>query len=394
MCLVVILSISSGSPQLFRADADDAKLGKTPEKAASREGKSLNLDPVSSDTKPIAAVETRETESVVVAREGKAITNEVVSTNTNVAVITPQITQAVSTPAFTAFSSNNLVNAPVAQAPVVQASTALLPQAPTYHTPTIHAAPAYRAPAVHTAPASRASVVHAAPAYRAPVIHAAPAFRAPVVHAAPAYHAPVFHAAPAYSAPVVNAAPAYRSPVVHAAPAYHTQVVHAAPAYHASVLHAPVVHASPTYHAPPAYHAPVVYAAPAYHAQVVHAAPSYHTPIVHAAQAYHAPVTKSYVEPTYPNEPSPYTYTYAVADDYSNAAFNAGETGDGAGNAAGSYSVALPDGRTQHVNYKADGYEGYVADVTYEGTAAYPIPATPVVQNAPAYHPQPVAYAG
>merc|ERR1711874_472590 len=54
----------------------------------------------------------------------------------------------------------------------------------------------------------------------------------------------------------------------------------------------------------------------------------------------------------------------------------------------GSYSVALPDGRTQHVAYKADGYAGYVADVTYDGTAVYP--------DAPApYHAAPVpAYAG
>merc|ERR1711887_526864 len=90
---------------------------------------------------------------------------------------------------------------------------------------------------------------------------------------------------------------------------------------------------------------------PAYHAPVVHAAPAYHPPVVHAAPAYHAPA--------YPDEPSPYTYSYAVSDDYSNANFNAAETGDGAGNAEGSYSVALPDGRTQHVAYKADGYAGY-----------------------------------
>merc|ERR1712123_291280 len=114
---------------------------------------------------------------------------------------------------------------------------------------------------------------------------------------------------------------------------------------------------------------------PAYHAPIVHAAPAYHAPIVHAA-------------PAYPDEPSPYTYTYAVADDYSNANFNAAETGDGNGNAVGSYSVALPDGRTQHVNYKADGYAGYVADVTYDGAAVYPPAPAP-------YHAAPVpAYAG
>merc|ERR1712071_642007 len=94
-------------------------------------------------------------------------------------------------------------------------------------------------------------------------------------------------------------------------------------------------------HAVHAVHAPVFHVAPAYHAPVVHAAP-----LVHAA-----PVA-------YRDEPSPYTYTYGVDDDYSKATFNAAETGDGAGNAEGSYTVALPDGRIQHVNYKADGYGG------------------------------------
>merc|ERR1711862_1016182 len=119
--------------------------------------------------------------------------------------------------------------------------------------------------------------------------------------------------------------------------------------------------------------APLVHAAPVVHG--VHAAPVVHdAPLVHAA-----PVA-------YPDEPSPYTYTYGVADDYSKATFKAAETGDGAGNAEGSYSVALPDGRIQHVNYKADGYEGYVADVTYEGTAVYPeAPVVKAVAAAPAY---------
>merc|ERR1719350_349819 len=118
------------------------------------------------------------------------------------------------------------------------------------------------------------------------------------------------------------------------------------------------------------------------HGPAYHAAPAYHAPVVHAAPAYHA-------EPAYPDEPSPYTYTYAVADDYSNSNFNAAETGDGNGNAEGSYSVALPDGRTQHVNYKADGYAGYVADVTYDGAAVYP--DAPAPYHAPAPVP---AYAG
>merc|ERR1711887_226766 len=138
-------------------------------------------------------------------------------------------------------------------------------------------------------------------------------------------------------------------------------------------------------------HAAVVpVATHAVHAPLVHRAPLVHaTPVVHAAPAYHAPVVKGYAEPAYPDEPSPYTYTYGVADDYSKATFDAAETGDGNGNAEGSYSVALPDGRIQHVNYKADGYEGYVADVTYEGTAVYP--EAPVVHKAVAPVP---AYAG
>ena len=123
-------------------------------------------------------------------------------------------------------------------------------------------------------------------------------------------------------------------------------------------------------------HGPVYHAAP-----VVHAAPAYRAPVVHAAPAYHAPVVHA-VAAAYPDVPSPYTYTYAVSDDYSNANFNAAETGDGNGNAEGSYSVALPDGRLQHVNYKADGYAGYVADVTYEGAAVYP-PAPAPYKAAP-----------
>merc|ERR1739844_736271 len=108
-------------------------------------------------------------------------------------------------------------------------------------------------------------------------------------------------------------------------------------------------------------HGPAYHAAPVYHAPVVHAAPAYHAPVV-AAPAYHAE----------PDVVSPYTYTYAVADDYSKANFQASESSDGAGNAEGSYSVALPDGRIQHVNYHANDYDGYVADVTYEGAPQYP----------------------
>merc|ERR1712176_11388 len=97
----------------------------------------------------------------------------------------------------------------------------------------------------------------------------------------------------------------------------------------------------------------------------------------------------AYKAEVYPDEVLPYTYTYAVADDYSKSNFNAEETSDGAGNAQGSYSVALPDGRIQRVTYTANGYDGYVADVTYEGTAQYP----EAVHAAPAYAPAPVYHA-
>merc|ERR1712209_220326 len=91
-------------------------------------------------------------------------------------------------------------------------------------------------------------------------------------------------------------------------------VAHAAPVL-AHAVHAPVHHAV---HAPVVAHpvAHAVHAAPVV-AHAVHAAP-----VVHAAPAYHAPVHHAPVE-TYPDEVSPYTYTYAVADDYSKSNFNA-----------------------------------------------------------------------
>merc|ERR1711863_26606 len=118
-------------------------------------------------------------------------------------------------------------------------------------------------------------------------------------------------------------------------------------------------------------------------------APAYGpAPVAYApAPAYHAE--------TYPDEISPYTYTYAVADDYSKANFNAEEASDGASNVQGSYSVALPDGRIQHVKYSSNGYDGYVADVTYEGTAVYPEakPYAPAPYAKPAYAPAPAYHA-
>jgi len=102
---------------------------------------------------------------------------------------------------------------------------------------------------------------------------------------------------------------------------------------------------------------------------------------VHAAPAYAAPVAVVHKKEL----PEPYTYTYGVADDYSKANFNAAETSDANGVVSGSYSVSLPDGRIQHVKYTADHVNGYVAEVTYEGTPVYP-EAKPYVAPKPAYH--------
>merc|ERR1712181_169607 len=88
-------------------------------------------------------------------------------------------------------------------------------------------------------------------------------------------------------------------------------------------------------------------------------------------------------------EPSPYTYTYAVADDYSKANFQQSEANDGTGAVTGSYSVNLPDGRIQTVTYNANDLTGNVAEVTYSGEAVYPpapaggyVAAAPVVAHA------------
>merc|ERR1712072_35782 len=142
-----------------------------------------------------------------------------------------------------------------------------------------------------------------------------------------------------------------------------------------------VAHAAPLVHAAPVVHhaAPIVHAAPVLH----------HAPVVAHAIAH--PVAHAVAE-VYPDEISPYTYNYAVADDYSNSNFNAGESSDGAGNAEGSYSVALPDSRIQHVNYHSDPVNGYVAEVTYDGTAAFP-PAAPVAVAHPVVHAAPIVHA-
>jgi hypothetical protein len=75
-----------------------------------------------------------------------------------------------------------------------------------------------------------------------------------------------------------------------------------------------------------------------------------------------------------------YRYLYTVADSLSGASFNVGEERDGA-LTSGAYSVALPDGRIQTVNYRVTPESGYVADVTYTGEAHYPVEAPAPVKK-------------
>ncbi|QQP34923.1 Putative LOC100870303 [Caligus rogercresseyi] len=98
-----------------------------------------------------------------------------------------------------------------------------------------------------------------------------------------------------------------------------------------------------------------------------------------------APIPAYKPAPKYEEAPQPYAFQYGVADDYSGAKFSAEENADGK-ITSGSYQVALPDGRIQTVTYTVDAYNGFVADVAYEGTPVYPKYEP---KPAPAYKPAP-----
>merc|ERR1719309_1529590 len=66
-----------------------------------------------------------------------------------------------------------------------------------------------------------------------------------------------------------------------------------------------------------------------------------------------------------------YKLGYEVADDETGTTYNREEEREGL-QTRGSYSVELPDGRTQTVTYYVDGEKGFVAEVTYTGEAEYP----------------------
>ncbi|XP_076040837.1 cuticle protein 19.8-like [Oratosquilla oratoria] len=66
----------------------------------------------------------------------------------------------------------------------------------------------------------------------------------------------------------------------------------------------------------------------------------------------------------------PFDFAFQVNDDEGND-FAHGAQSDGEV-VEGEYRVALPDGRTQIVTYRADPVNGYTAEVTYEGEAHFP----------------------
>lgn len=65
----------------------------------------------------------------------------------------------------------------------------------------------------------------------------------------------------------------------------------------------------------------------------------------------------------------PFAFGYHVRDHYNN--YYGHDTRSDGDVRTGTYHVALPDGRLQIVNYRAD-YNGYHADVQYQGEAVHP----------------------
>ena len=100
-------------------------------------------------------------------------------------------------------------------------------------------------------------------------------------------------------------------------------------------------------------------------------ASAYSTPVQRPYHGFPLPtyVTTPYNSINYKEVRKPYEYSYSVKDDYYGTDFGAAESSDGK-SVNGHYEVLLPDGRRQKVEYKADDYTGYNADVVYEGTAA------------------------
>ncbi|XP_046455921.1 cuticle protein 18.6-like [Daphnia pulex] len=102
--------------------------------------------------------------------------------------------------------------------------------------------------------------------------------------------------------------------------------------------------------------------------------------LIAVAMAGYEPAAKA-VEEAAPAEPAPqpYSFGYGVKDEETYNDFDHAENADGEV-VTGSYRVALPDGRTQIVTYRAD-KNGYTADVKYEGEAQYPEYVEPALKT-------------
>ncbi|XP_068242793.1 pro-resilin-like [Palaemon carinicauda] len=89
---------------------------------------------------------------------------------------------------------------------------------------------------------------------------------------------------------------------------------------------------------------------------------------------------------SYKAPPMPYNFVYGVNDQYAGADYGHSEDSDG-NTVKGTYTVQLPDGRRQTVNYIADHFNGYQAQVKYEGQAQYPHEYGPAITFKPkGYH--------
>ena len=111
------------------------------------------------------------------------------------------------------------------------------------------------------------------------------------------------------------------------------------------------------------------------HHEGKHHQPENHDDVVRHLSPYPPPPPFYKPKPYVPKQkelPSlPYQFQY-IADSYSGSKFQTEETIDDQGRVLGSYTVNLPDGRTQIVTYKAGLNGEFVADIKYEGEAVYP----------------------
>ena len=83
--------------------------------------------------------------------------------------------------------------------------------------------------------------------------------------------------------------------------------------------------------------------------------------MVFPAPTYGHPAPVTYKDET----PKPYAFEYGVHDDYAGTNFAQNENADGS-TASGSYSVLLPDGRTQTVTYHADQVKLYFIQLLHQ----------------------------